>query len=203
MGQWEEYRKAYGNGKQYRPFGTQDRARVEGFIPGWLLELWDADGWAGYREGLLWTIDPEQFAPLMALWKPPEKPIYPVARTAFGELYCLQIYVDEDGVAHGDEPYVIAKIDPLTCSFSIPSVDDESFLKSSLTKFKYIKDVFWEEKVKRASEDLGPLEWNEMYSFDPPLAAGGSGAPDTVVKVNLFEEHKRLAKLGELKFVKY
>lgn len=196
--QWQMFHDAFGEGKRYRACQPEDLQKFS-FLPEWFLKLWEQDGWAGYRNGLFWTIDPEQFAPLVELWSPPQSPLFPVARTAFGTIYLLKEFRAESG----NIAYSVAEIDPHTASYSIVGPGARLFITEAIAKPDYIKDVFWEPKVKRAAKDLGPLEWNEMYAFEPALALGGSGKPETVRKVNLFDHHTMLAQLGELKFVKY
>lgn len=198
MGFGQEFRDAYGNGQQYRAFGPEDRARLENAVPDWFLDLWETDGWASYRGGLLWTVDPHVFEPLVKLWKSP----YPgtvVARTAFGSLYLLKEYpISDEEIGRST-----AEIDPHTAQYSIVGPEAEGFFTEDLADLEYIKDVLWEPDVKRAVKDLGPLAWDEMYGYEPALALGGSGERETVRRYKLFEHHLLLSQLGELKVVKF
>lgn len=100
MGFGEEFRKAYGQGKPYRAFDQVTRTRLAPTVPAYLLDLWESDGWASYRDGLLWFVDPRDFEPIVKAWRLPEKTmLITVARTAFGELYLLGSFTADDGTS--------------------------------------------------------------------------------------------------------
>jgi hypothetical protein len=192
MGFGEEFRKAYGQGVQYRAFTNADRNRLAGKVPGYLLDLWESDGWAGYRNGLLWMVDPDDFAPVLAAWNVPnDPPLIVVARTALGELFLLGSFRAPNGSL---APKVLA-LDPHSASYSTVGLVAEKFLTRSLADEDYLKATLQEADTKRAAEDVGPIAWNEMYGYEPALALGGSGKPDTVRRLNIFTHHLLLSQL--------
>jgi hypothetical protein len=63
-----------------------------GKLPDQLLAYWEEHGWCGYADGLFWTVDPQEFEPVLgavlgntAFAK--QDTYYLIARGAFGELY--------------------------------------------------------------------------------------------------------------------
>lgn len=67
-------------------------ARFQGKLPDQLLAFWDEHGWCGYADGLFWTVDPQEYEPVLEAWigDTPlmERDAYHViARSAFGKLY--------------------------------------------------------------------------------------------------------------------
>jgi hypothetical protein len=67
-------------------------ARFRGKLPEQLLAYWEQYGWCGYADGLFWTVDPQEYEPVLEAWigDTPfmEKDAYHViARSAFGKLY--------------------------------------------------------------------------------------------------------------------
>ena len=199
MGFGEEFRKAYGQGKQYRAFDKAARSRLESTVPAYLLDLWEADGWASYRDGLLWFVDPRDFEPVVHAWKVPEKtPLLAVARTAFGELYLLGTFTEGDGVS---EDSVLA-LNPHIAEYSFVGPYAEQFLTKSIARDRYVKTLH-QADAQRAAKDVGSLAWDEMYGYEPALALGGSGDPATVRRLNIFNHHLLLSQLGEVKLRKF
>lgn len=71
-------------------------------------------------------------------------------------------------------------------------------MTKSIARDRYIKTLH-EADVQRAAKDVGPLAWDEMYGYEPALALGGSGKPETVRRFNFFNHHLLLTQLGEVK----
>lgn len=194
----EEFRTTYGTGTRYRPFEKADRERLAPIIPEFLLELWEADGWAGYRDGLLWTVDPQEYEPIVAAWKFPEAPLAAVARTALGKLYLLGTFKTQSG---GSAQGVLG-LNPHTSTYSFVGQRAEKFFTKTIAQEDYASDALQEPETRRAAKALGPVAWNEMYGYEPALALGGSGKPDTVRRYNIFNHQLLLSQLGEAKLRK-
>lgn len=43
-------------------------ARYRGRLPDQLLTYWEVYGWSGYADGLFWTVDPQEFEPIVTEW---------------------------------------------------------------------------------------------------------------------------------------
>jgi hypothetical protein len=195
----DEFRNAYGTGTRYRAFGSADRERLASTVPAFILDLWEADGWAGYRDGLFWTCDPQEYEPVVAAWKIPESPLLVVARTALGKLYLLGSFKTQSGgSAHG-----VLGLNPHTGDYSFVGQRAEKFLTISITKEDYITEALQEPEAKRAAKAVGPLAWDEMYGYEPALALGGSGKPDTVRRYNIFNHQILLSQLVAAKLRKF
>src|SRR5262245_49580946 len=72
-----------------RPSREQIAAK-QGILPDRLLDLWTDHGFAGYGRGLYWTTDPDEYAPLLALWPRIPKTAHVIGRDAFADLFYLQ-----------------------------------------------------------------------------------------------------------------
>lgn len=191
-----KFREAYGQGEQYRSCEPGDRSQLEGLVPDFLLELWTADGWAGYRGGLLWTVDPRDFQYVVSAWDLPRDPGLVIARTAFGSLYMLSEFLVEEGL----KEISVVEFDPHMGDYMVAGPVAKRFLVEELAKSEYIKNVLREVDVKRALHDVGPLAWDEMYGYEPALALGGSGEPEGVRRYNIFNHHLMLSQLVEVAF---
>lgn len=60
--------------------------------PSTFLAYWKEHGWCGYADGLLWTVDPQEYEPVVKAWigNTPfmqEDTFHIIARSAFGKLY--------------------------------------------------------------------------------------------------------------------
>src|SRR5262245_45922593 len=125
----EEFRAAYRQGEQYRAFGPEEQRRLEHLVPEFLRELWRSDGWAGYRNGLLWTVDPQEFQPIVNVWNLPGTPPIAVARTAFGSLYLLREFVFQNQDGKG---FAILELNPHTGDYMLVGPTADLFLTEGL-----------------------------------------------------------------------
>jgi len=190
--------KTYGHGTRYRECGPAEQARLAPVVPEFLLDHWRSDGWAGYRDGLLWTIDPRDFEPVVRAWNLPDKPPVAVARTAFGSLYLLREFV----TPRNTTGYAILELDPHVGDYALVGPSAELFLSETLAQRDYIKTVMEEGSVRRAVRDHGELTWDEMYGYEPALALGGSRNPENVRRFNIFAHHALLSQLVEVRIRK-
>jgi hypothetical protein len=195
----EEFRTAYGTGKQYRPVTAADRQRLEGQVPAFLLDFWDQDGWSGYNDGLIWFVDPDEYAPVLALWDTSQSalsltPPLVVMRSAFGNLF----YIETHLAPNGKPVQTLSKLDVLMSKYYTVSSFAEKYLTRTIAKPDYFPTVLMQAEVRRAIKDVGPLEWDEMYGFEPALPLGGSGAPETVRRVKIFNHHLMLSQLQQM-----
>jgi hypothetical protein len=196
MGFGEEFRKAYGQGERYRAFTKADRARLEAAVPAYLLDLWESDGWAGYRGGLLWMVDPQEYEPVLRAWNIPESfPLITIARTALGALFLLATAP----TPNGSIGQAILLLDPHLGEYMTVGPFAEKYMTRTLAKDGTIANSMQEPETKQAVQDVGPLAWNEMYGYEPALRLGGSGKPDTVRKYNIFNHHLLLSQLAPIK----
>lgn len=67
-------------------------AKFQGVLPDQLLSYWKSEGWCGYRHGLFWTVNPDDYADVLDMWleDTPFEEIdsyHVIARTAFGKLF--------------------------------------------------------------------------------------------------------------------
>src|SRR5258707_231992 len=65
--------------------------RFKGKLPNQMLAYWAKHGWSGYADGLFWTVDPQDYAPVLDAWLGETSfveadALHIVARSAFGHL---------------------------------------------------------------------------------------------------------------------
>jgi len=177
-------------------------ARFRGKLPDKLLEYWQTYGWCGYAKGLFWTVDPDEWEPVLEAWigDTPfmeQDEYYVIARNAFGELYLW-----------GRESGASLKIRPCYAQL-YPNDDREGILKHGAdrrleTFFRIRKksrmdfeDVNDEPLFERALSTLGSLDHSSIYGFVPALALGGLPKLENLQKVSAVEHLIILAGLTE------
>lgn len=172
----------------------------QGKLPNLLLKFWQDQGWGSYYDGLLWTVNPEDYRDVLAEWVRDtpyehETDNHVIARTAFGDLYVWNgtkgFYFHTSSSAHwlipgtGDTSIDAERLEKhIDIFFSV--VDEENIDE---------EDENGKPLFKRALKKLGPLEANEMYGFEPALCLGGSPILKNLKKVDIFAHLSLLADL--------
>ena len=170
--------------------------RFRGKLPDQLLANWEAHGWCGYADGLFWTVDPQEYEPVLDAWIGDtefiERDAYHIiARSAFGELYFW-------GERTCDSLTVFA---PGTYCFARESNFQNGDMNRDLRAFFIMRDRKendFGEMFSSAREELGQLKHDEMYGFVPALAFGGPATLTHLKKVKAVEHLVFLAQLAPL-----
>lgn len=183
MAQFQDFEDHYGPPENCETPGVETLQKYEGVLPAELLEKWREVGLCSYGKGLLWLVDPKQFADVIDDWvevRDDSKPLV-FLRTAFAHLYFWQ-------------------------NGAVFSLDVQRGSLSEVTKrfpriFTLLCDPEIKEKMLRASlfEEalplLGPPDRDECYAFEPALALGGPGTVDTLRRVKIREHLGILAQI--------
>jgi len=169
------------------------RDRIEkyrGILPPALLKIWEEEGWCSYADGLMWTVDPNEYSHLAGMWLQgtPFETLdryHIIARSAFGDLY---VWGERTGwrITIGcPAGQIFALADKVATPVEDPDIAVLSFfagLKRHLFDFRDDAEQFL---FQRARESLGALNKNEMYGFEPALSLGGRAVLENLRKVNL------------------
>jgi hypothetical protein len=165
--------------------------RWRGRLPDQLLTYWQQEGWCGYANGLIWTVDPDDYEDLIDEWledTPLERldSFHVIARTAFGKLFTC-----------GEKVGPVLDIASLTHSLFALAKDLRSKSPADLDfevrgffagTTRRGCDLIANDKTalfEPALKKLGPLAPDEMYALEPALAVGGSIALEHLVRVKL------------------
>lgn len=180
--------------QRHVPPSSIDRYRSK--LPDQLLAYWQEHGWSGYADGLFWTVNPQEYEPVLEAWigETPfvEQDAYHlIARSAFGTLYFW-------GEKHGFTLKISA-----VGSYATPQYPSSALSLDTLAQrfFSYRdrEENDFADLFTPALKKLGRLAPDEMYGFVPALALGGTATLEHLQKVKAVEHLVFLAQLSELR----
>jgi hypothetical protein len=174
--------------------------RYRGRLPDQLLAYWQEHGWSGYADGLFWTVDPQEYEPVLEAWigNTPfmeQDAHHIIARSALGKIYFW-----------GERTGYSMKLSA-PAAFVLPMADMEisGTLDQQIQKFFGFHnregDDF-DDLFAPALQTLGRLQYDEMYGFVPALALGGPSDLAHLQKVKAVEHLVLLAQLSELRVLR-
>jgi hypothetical protein len=181
---------------------TSSIERYRGKLPDQLLTYWKECGWCGYADGLFWTVNPQEYEPVLAAWigetQFMEEDIYHIiARSAFGDVYFF-------GEKTGSTLQIVAPdARAISESYTVSNLnkDVQVFFSSRSKKGCDFRDLNGEELFSAALKKLGLLKHDEMYGFVPALALGGRATLDHLQKVKAVEHLVLLAQFAPLDII--
>ncbi|MCY1297436.1 GAD-like domain protein [compost metagenome] len=160
-------------------------------LPPVLMDYWREEGWASYRGGLLWTVDPEHYESVKDAWLE-DTPFsildkfHVVARSAFGDLFLC-------GESTGRSVTIVTLHSEILAlpknlkkkSLSEANSSIQSFFGSRRPESFDYKDTSGKLLFERAKKKYGPLAPDEMYGFEPALVLGGSATLKNLRRLKL------------------
>lgn len=180
--------------RRHVPLSSVERFR--GKLPDQLLAYWQEHGWSGYADGLFWTVDPQEYEPVLEAWIGDtsfmEKDAYHIiARSAFGKLYLW-------GERTGHSLKIFAPGTYCLPSDEVAPDDDLDFELRMFFGARKRKENDFADLFAPAMNKLGPLGYDDMYGFVPALALGGPSDLAHLQKVKAIEHLVFLAQLAPL-----
>ncbi len=148
--------------------------KYEHVLPECLLSLWREYGWGGFKNGIFWLVDPDDFEHIGNAWiqnfpEFSETGVCVFGRSAFG---CLYAYHPESGKVLDiicPMGYIMTQKSKSKGKVSLMQV---FFAAAEVSSFDLVdegKNPLFEDACKT----LGPLQANEVYGFEPILTLGG------------------------------
>lgn len=182
MGQFQDFESEYGPPENCETPAEETFRNYEKLLPAELLEKWREVGLCSYGKGLLWLVDPGQFADVIDDWVEvgDSEPLV-FLRTAFAHLYFWHNgAVFSLDVHRGSLSEVTRRIERIFTLLCDPEI-----------KEKMVRATLFE----KALPLLGPPDRDECYAFEPALALGGPGTIDTLRRVKIREHLGILAQI--------
>jgi len=135
--------------------------RYQSAFPSRLIQLWREAGWCGYRGGLIWIINPEEYAVPLKTWFARGPAPIAFARTAFCDLFLW----------NGSN---VLLLDPVTGHLEPTGPKVELFLGHALCDPDYLEDVCGSADFEPVVKRLGRPSFDECFGFMPPPGLGGA-----------------------------
>jgi hypothetical protein len=159
------------------------QASIEKFtnvLPNQLLKYWAEEGWSGYANGLLWTVNPDDYEDVLDLWleDTPFEEIdsyHIIARTAFGKMFAWGEKTGPSLTVSCPTHSPIALERDLKSTLPNPDFRVQTFFGAKTRNECDLKDEHKKSLFERTLHTLGPLSSTEMYGFEPRT---GGGRPD-------------------------
>lgn len=192
-----KFQKEFGDLIEKRDVPASTIGRYRGKLPDQLLAYWEEHGWCGYANGLFWTVDPQEYEPVLDAWigetRFMEDDAYHViARSAFGNIY---FWGEQTGFAFK----IFAP-----GSYAMQRERKPSSLDRQVQMFFALrthKESDFDNLFSGALRKLGVLHHDEMYGFVPALALGGKAVLENLEKVKAVEHLVLLAQLEPPEFL--
>jgi hypothetical protein len=183
MSQFPAFTAKNGPAANCQPAVAETLRKYTKKLPPQMIEFWKESGWCSYANGLIWIVNPEDFADLIEDWDVPKGSIV-FGRTAFGDLFLWSekqvqyLFVHQSSVGEMTD-------------------DIETFMDMMLCNSSYKGDGLMGKQFQKIVRRLGPPAIDECYAFVPALALGGDGDTNTVERVKLREHLGILAELAK------
>jgi len=152
-------------------------------IPDLLFDFWAKYGCAGFTNGLIWFVNPDDYSHIPKEWLKAEfQDAFVFARTAFGDLFLI----------NGHEVFILRVQEG---AFRSLSNDLSRFIYSTLCDKDYLKNGLSNPLFKKALTKLGAIEADECYAIVPALALGGEEKIEYLQKTKLLSYLELLLQL--------
>ena len=183
----ETFLKEFGPGEVYQKYSEADDTRLSTRLPNALREILQLEGWCSYKNQVLWLCDPDQWQAAANAWFPQNKNTQVLARTAFGDIFVW------DG-----EVFWFVMVHHSLVSMTVDDAD--WFFSRMLTANDFAPQTHLPGRVAAARKQVGSLEWDEMYTYVPALALGGSEKFSQIERVKAIEGIVLLASLAPIRY---
>lgn len=200
----EYFYKKFGPSIYDQPVPEESIEKYRGKVPETLINYWKEYGWCGYGDGILWTVNPEEYKEVVEEW------LKDTPFESFDRYHLIAIGAFGEMILWGEETGNSLTI---TSSYGMifPS-DQTEFIEGDINGYDFlikalfsgmsktsmdIKDINGEFIFEKVRTLLGTLKPGEMYGFSPSLMMGGEANIYSVKKVNAAGHLLFLASLGE------
>lgn len=187
---FEVFISEFGEAITRRAVPAQAFQKWRGKLPDQLLKYWEDEGWCGYKDGLFWTVDPDDYEDLVDEWlaDTPFEQIdsyHVVARSAFGFLYLWGEKTGDSVVIACNINAIISLGSSLQRKIDDPDFDMRIFFSNKSPEDCDLKDEMGKPLFSRALAEFGPLEFDEVYGFEPAIVLGGKMRLENLAKLKL------------------
>ena len=199
---FRRFLERFGEATSHQPVPPASIEKYRGKLPDLLLSYWQHEGWNGYDNGLIWTVNPDDYADTLEDWLAPTPlpdidDYHVFARTAFGKLFA---FGSKNGRTCTISPYWNAIFTKKSWANSKNQDWDNtiSTFFGFATKEEYdIEDINGKPLFQRTLKRLGPCDVDEVYGFVPALVMGGEEIEANLQKMNIFIHLDILSQMSD------
>jgi hypothetical protein len=184
MSVYDDFFTKYSKAMDSKSVPSEIVEKYKNILPEPIIRVWENHGFGGYRKGLFWTINPDEYNGYLEKWiKTKWNDVVPIMRTAFGDIIVMyNIDQDDDewedvgfrviDLKHGDEDLVTNGL--------------EKFFKRALIRTGMLVDTAQIDLdlFFYGVDNLGLLKADECYGFEPLLLSGGKENEESMTKLN-------------------
>ena len=158
-------------------------------LPEEIIALWTNYGFGEYGDGILKVVDPREYMGSLYSWLGKEDfSKIPIIVTAFGDIFYFRNLGDgETDFSILDVHY--RKIEVCTYSW-------EAFFKDYIVDKTVMRNILREKLYEECIENLGRLNYKEIFFFAPALVIGGAEDIKYVKKGKAEVHHQVLLQIG-------
>lgn len=201
---FEWFLEQFGNPQNPKLVSDEILDKYSGILPSRLLEYWKAYGFCSFKDGLFWIVNPDDYHDTMHTWLKgtgvlEQDDFHVIARTGFGSMllwgkktgqsWRIDIADSQIFFKRNDEKRIEREGENASLMGFFGVISPENINQTDVHTDKPI----FEQAVKK----FGPLEEDEMFTFEPALFLGGEQTFKTVNKVNFFIQSDILASMGQ------
>ena len=179
MPTFPNFHKKFGNVIDSSPATLGVIKEYKDRVPEQLIQLWKEDGWGGYADGLIWTINPARYQEIIPQWLELGSESVPFLRTCFGDLI---VWDDKTMGA------TVKMIDIRHCQREIIDKDISEMFETSFCHDVYLYYSLKAKDFPEIKNKLGVLKNDECYGYEPALILGGDEIIENL-KIVKFDIH--------------
>jgi hypothetical protein len=189
--------------RRYVPPSTIEYYR--GRLPDRLLSYWEEYGWCGYSDGRFWTVNPQEYEPVLEAWigDTPfmeQDSYHVIARSAFGKLL---FWGERSGCSLEIQPWdALAFPSKAATEYIVEGRAEEAvswFFAGLRPEYFDTVDDEGQQLFDVVRKKLGSLKSDELYGFVPAVALSGAATLANLQKVKAIEHLVVLAQFAELR----
>lgn len=153
------FKEKYHEAVNYAAVPDELLHNYSGRVPDKILRLWEEDGFAGYMDGFLWTVNPSEYEEIVKVWSEFDDTHVegiPIMRTAFGDLILIQPYDENDAIVRIIN---LKKQDSDILTFNL----DEFFEEYLLNLEKMRDSAHYDNEFFELKESMGPISDGDCY----------------------------------------
>lgn len=181
--------------------------KFNGVVPDKLLTYWETEGFNQFKGGIYSTVNPEDWQGVVDDWIKGTVfeqfgRFYAISRGAFGRLSLFNPLIGATCTIYPE----VGELRASSVALREPKRITSSLLGLFAPDHERYSDVLDDQDkalYTRALKRLGPLDWNEMYAFEPSRLLGGAPRLDNLVKVDAIVHCSLLRKLIDTPFVPF